>query len=375
MTDKVTHKRPNHSAAKKRYLKLIDSVKPQHEFDNKKTPSPPDYNDKKFWASFLGDDGFHLLSPDCKEMNEKKEFDVFYIHPTGFFEQCWNAPFDEESAAYERTSSHLASQASAFAQSCNIFTPYYRQATYYSFFDIASSGSMALDIAYTDIANAFKVYLEKYNQGRPFFIAGHSQGALHGQRLIHEHVSKNTSRDLFIAAYLIGYILPIKYFDGLYPDLSISQSPNDQQVIISWSTGTEGFSRSRAKSLFWTPNGWKKEKMEQPLVCNHPLSWDQRREWIEDESNISIRLKSSTLFLNDYHAKSHSHAKLSIDKIKNLSLFARLSQNYMIETKGTLIDKVASFTVDGDLHNLDIALFWGSLRNNIRVRANAFSKK
>ena len=41
-----------------------------------------------------------------------------------------------------------------------------------------------LDLAYSDISNAFEVYMEKHNNGKPFFIAGHSQGALHGQRLV-----------------------------------------------------------------------------------------------------------------------------------------------------------------------------------------------
>jgi len=33
---------------------------------------------------------------------------------------------------------------------------------------------------------------------------------------------KLTAYDNFIAAYLIGYILPTKYFEAMYPDLSIS---------------------------------------------------------------------------------------------------------------------------------------------------------
>ena len=74
--------------------------------------------------------------------------------------------------------------------------------------------------------------MEKHNNGKPFFIAGHSQGALHGQRLVNEHVSKSSAKENFIAAYLIGYILPTKYFDQLYPDLSISNSSIDQKVLF-----------------------------------------------------------------------------------------------------------------------------------------------
>ena len=52
------------------------------------------------------------------------------------------------------------------------------------------------------------MFLLEHNKGKPFFIAGHSQGALHGQRLVSEHVSKSEIHKNLIAAYLIGYILP-----------------------------------------------------------------------------------------------------------------------------------------------------------------------
>ena len=46
----------------------------------------------------------------------------------------------------------------------------------------------------------------------------------------------------------------------------------------------------------------------------------------------------------------------------------------MIETRGPLIDKIKPFAPNGDLHNFDMSLFWGAIRNNVKVRANAFQK-
>ena len=192
--------------------------------------------------------------------------------------------------------------------------------------------------------DGFSEYLENHNKGRPFIIAGHSQGALHGQRLVHEHISQQPIRELFIAAYLIGYILPIKYFDQLYPDLIISNDAEDQHSIISWCTGTKDFRRSRAHSMLWLPNGWCQEPMEQPLVCQNPFSWNTKSDWISDEDNLSIRLKASNLFLADYYATKHSHSDLTIDAINNLGFEARHSENSMIETQGPLIEKMKSFT-------------------------------
>ncbi len=359
---------------KEKYLQFIQSVKPQVSFEEDNKPKAPDYLSQDYWAALPGRHGAHFLSPDETASEELKDYDVFYIHPTGYFQPHWNAPLDPESAAFERTESHLATQASAFSASCNVYAPYYRQATYYSFFDKETNGNSAQDIAYSDISKAFSVYIEQHNNGRPFFIAGHSQGALHGQRLVHEHVSQEMIKEQFIAAYLIGYILPLKYFDAMYPDLIVSTGPEDYHSIISWCTGIEGFNRSRAHSMFWSPGGWCQEPMEQPLVCQNPLSWEQGSSWISDKTNISIRLKSSNLFLADYHATSHSHAKLSIESMANLSLETRESEHSMIEARGSLIDKVKSFTVAGDLHNFDVSLFWGAIRENVKRRAHAFKK-
>jgi len=349
---------------KEQQKKFLESIKPVNSFAKEEGLASPDYLADDSWAALPGKDGCHLLSPDAPPTQELKDFDVFYIHPTGYFRPHWNAPLDVEAASYERTDSMLATQASAFASSCNVFAPYYRQATYFSFFDQGGDAEQALDLAYSDIVQAFEEFLEHRNNGRPFIIAAHSQGSLHGQRLVHEKISRTPHRDRFIAAYLIGYILPTKFFDVLYPDLIVSKTPTDQQSIITWCTGTE----------VWSPSGWSREKMEQPLVCQNPMTWNLEPGWTSDESLVSIRLKSSNLFLSDYHATKHSHAKLSVEAVTDKSFEARLSNNNMVETRGPLIERVEKLTAGGDLHSFDVSLFWGSIRSNVALRTNAFNK-
>ena len=353
-------------------LEFIQSLRPEKNFNINTLPTEPNYLETKSWAALPGKNGFKNLSPDYPQTIDEKEVNVFFIHPTGYFEKQWNGSIDEASAAYERTGSHLATQASAFSETCNVYAPYYRQATYYSFFDTESNnGCNALDLAYSDLSNAFEVFMERHNSDKPFLIAGHSQGALHGQRLINEYVSQSDAKKNFIAAYLIGYILPTKYFDQLYPDLSISNSNDDQKTIISWCTGIEGFRRNRAKSLFWTPDGWTLEPMEQALVCQNPLSWNSNQDWINDLKNISIRLKSDKLSLADYYATKNTYSKLTIEAIPDLTFEARVSENFMVETRGPLIQKIERFSNDGDLHNFDMSLFWGASRDNVKLRAKA----
>ena len=84
----------------------------------------------------------------------------------------------------------------------------------------------------------------------------------------------------------------------------LSKSADDQKSIISWSTGSQGFTRSRAHSMFWLPNGWTTENMEQPIVCQNPLCWTSNKDWQHDKNNIAIRLRSNNSFLTDYSAES-----------------------------------------------------------------------
>ena len=82
-------------------LKFIHSLKPETNFKSNDHPSKPDYLKRSNWAAFPGIDGFQNLSPDNSLSLDEKEFDVFFIHPTGYFEKNWNSPIDPTSAAFE----------------------------------------------------------------------------------------------------------------------------------------------------------------------------------------------------------------------------------------------------------------------------------
>ena len=81
----------------------------------------------------------------------------------------------------------LATQASVFNKECDIYAPEYRQATFAAISqDLGANSSQALEVAYTDVKKAFTYFLENYSNGKSFFLASHSQGSLHAQRLLSE---------------------------------------------------------------------------------------------------------------------------------------------------------------------------------------------
>ena len=49
-----------------------------------------------------------------------------------------------------------------------------------------------------------------------------------------------------------------------------------------------------------------------------------------------------------------------------------VSANNMVQVKGKLINKISRFSSNGDLHNFDISIFWGAIRDNLKQRISNF---
>jgi len=357
------------------FIKFLELLKPLEPYNENNTPNEPDYSDINNWAATPSIDGQQFYVPnDSFSFKTNNPVDVFYIHPTGFFEKEWNSDMDKSRSAYERTEIMLGNQASAFNESCNIYAPEYRQATYYSFFDRDGNGMKALDLAYDDVENAFDYFIEHFNNDKPFIIASHSQGALHAQKLINRKIDNSNLSNRFICAYVIGYIIPEKYYETLFPNIKRSESFNDTNCIISWSTVVEGFKRNREKTLFWKPDGWTVELMSQKIISTNPFSWTNDSEWHEDKNNKSIINKAQNYDFNDRIRIEHTGIKKSIalTRIQNFSA-AMNDESGLIEAKGPLIENIQKMKFfNGDLHSFDMMLFWGSLRTNIKDRIDAF---
>jgi hypothetical protein len=357
--------------------KLLEFVRPVNSFENCSIPNKPDYSNMDNWAAYPEKDGqqFHLPDKNLSLNKADNDVDVFYIHPTGFFEKVWNSNMDKTRSAYERTEMMLGNQVSAFNDTCNIYAPEYRQATYYSFFAKDTDGTKALDLAYEDIESSFDYFLENFNNNKPFIIMGHSQGALHSHRLIANKIQGTELQKRFICAYAIGYIIPVKHYRNMFPLIPESKSPTDTNCIISWSTVVEGFKREREKTVFWQPSGWSFELMKQKIVSTNPYSWMNNSNWVDPpDCHTSVITKSPNFDFADRLSLKHSGAKKSLVYAREQNFSARINKdNGLIETRGPLVEKMRKMaTFTGDLHNFDVMLFWGCLRENIKDRVNAF---
>tara|TARA_B100001939_G_scaffold345420_1_gene361923 strand:+ start:5879 stop:6754 length:876 start_codon:yes stop_codon:yes gene_type:complete len=208
-----------------------------------------------------------LNSPD-------ENVDIFYVHPTTYFsDDSWNA--DAEGYSLELMGLKPLRQVSVFHGIGRIYAPRYRQATLASFTQIGSSNSeAALDLALEDIRTAFAYYMKYHNQGRPYILAGHSQGSYLLFRLLQGELDvPEASRDRrFIVAYLIGATIHQDWFVNLEPCASAERiscyvSWNSRE----WGTTLEDFAHSNPGlegSVCVNPVSWRLNGKETSRECH-----------------------------------------------------------------------------------------------------------
>lgn len=217
--------------------------RPDQPFSTFTPPEAPDYSDPVNWAALPDKkdeaDGVPRKS-GLQDGQADSPADVFFIHPTIFFsDEAWNADIKDEKLNKKVDESTIRHQASIFNAAGRVYAPRYREATFGTFTikEDKKSQYQTIELAYRDVRDAFRYYLENYNEGRPFFIASHSQGTVHAIRLIREWVDGKEIQDRMITAYLAGWPIPADTFKSLPP----CQNPDDVNCFTSWCTFTEGF--------------------------------------------------------------------------------------------------------------------------------------
>jgi DUF3089 family protein len=201
--------------------------------------------------------------------------DVFFIHPTTYLtSSVSNARYDEPGATRTRLEQGvLRFQASAFNGCCRIYAPRYRQASLGAFLktEDAAPATAAYGLAYADVQRAFDYYIAHENHGRPFILASHSQGSLHAMRLLQERIAGRPLQPQLLAAYIIGYYLPLEIEHAGVP---VCHGAQDTGCLIDWNTVAAAAEEGPrgANRLIWLDGRY------QPIggrrrVCVNPLSW------------------------------------------------------------------------------------------------------
>jgi hypothetical protein len=152
----------------------------------------------------LGPSGYGPVTPSVPAADPP--IDCFYVYPTVSRDAGLNSdltPAEEPAVA--------AIQFGRFASLCRTYAPLYRSATL-SAIPRALAGedvSAAFNLAYGDVAAAWRYYLDHYNHGRPYVLIGHSQGTIHLIHLLAAEIENSPAAARMLSALLIGFAVEV----------------------------------------------------------------------------------------------------------------------------------------------------------------------
>ncbi len=290
-----------------------------------------DYADPSFWLSL----------PSIE-----KEVDVFYVYPTVSSNEngSMNITDDEERSL---ANCIFDAQASIYEPYGNVFAPYYRQM---STAVNAGPGMLATDTdefkqGAADVEEAFEYYITTRNEGRPFIIAGHSQGTMALIELIKNRFGDDVDlRDRLVVAYLIGYTVTDEDLDlaGLKP----AQTSDDVGVVVTYNT--QSVTSTGGPMLMAGAH------------CINPLNWKTDDTYAPAHENLGAR------FYNDTTGEFLREVPNYCDAQINLTSGALTTTI----PEGEDLD-IGPYS-EGVYHRYDYAFWYRNLEQNVAERINAY---
>jgi len=256
-----------------RQAAFLALITPDTSFDATPVPPAPDYAQNSAWAALPDrSDNSHAVPQGVSDNQATAPADVFFIHPTTLIMAAkWNARYDEPGVPLTQIERGvLPAQASAFSGCCRVFAPRYRQASLSALLKLNDDSFKAVDLAYSDVRRAFDYYIAHENHGRPFIIAGHSQGSLHASRLVQE-IARSPLKNNLVAAYLIGSSLPASIAKAGIP---LCDAPDQIGCAMNWNSVSASADNARRLNTSPTYIDGKYRLMEgRTLACVNPLTW------------------------------------------------------------------------------------------------------
>lgn len=316
-------------------------ITPGDDFAAYTPPPAPDYTQDSAWLALPSVEDNADVSPVglALDRQAQAEADVFFVHPTTFTSsEGWSQPPDHAESLQRLRDWVLPAQAGAFNSCCRVFAPSYRQATLASYIDLDGNGALALDLAYRDVEAAFRNFLETRNEGRPFILAGHSQGTTHLERLLKEVMPDDLIKGNLVAAYLIGRPIAAEGPDA--PSLPVCATPTQTGCLISWNSQTAV-----------AANGLSKPDS----ICVNPLTWTDEAAGFEANLGGVDFLRNGAVEPGVADARC-DEGRLLLSEVRSAN-FSRMPFG------------------EGNYHLYEFNLYYLNIRQNAEARVKAFAAR
>ena len=224
----------------------------------------------------------------------------------------------------------MAAVDSFYSDKLNYYSPYYRQVSMQSW--TSQDTAMArIPIALSDVRRSWEYYLTHFNQGRPFVLAGFSQGACAVKQLIKEMPDSVYKR--MIAAYVIGYHVTQDELDR-YPNIIPAQGATDLGVTVCFNSV-----RSADCAIPIVSEG--------NVACINPVNW--RTDTVCTPFVSYGRHKNDTLAVH-------------CDTLNRLLVVDGYRERTLLPVIGR----------SGNYHNMELKFYYPYIRQNIADRVAAY---
>ena len=293
-----------------------------------------------------------------------KDVDTFYVYATEYImgsleEGAPDYATLDNAEMLQGVAAEYIAHATAYEESTNLFMPYYRQCGMpimkKAWKETGNCEAAISGMPYDDITAALDYYFENYNDGRPFIIAGHSQGSCLSKYVL-KHYFKNHPEyyERMVAAYIIGYSVTKDELEAC-PYLKFATGETDTGVIISYNTEGPKNVEQNAKTAVLLPNA----------ISINPLNWKRDETYAPASENLG------SLVANE---------KTGEPEIGDVGADAQINLDrgvVVTNAKAAPMDeesaKVAAefFGPDGR-HGDDYTLYYNNIKDNVAKRVAAY---
>ncbi len=306
--------------------------------------TPSDYSSVSNWASL-------------PEKADKKA-DTFYIYSTAYVSTSSNAPKIvpiEDETMRKGAVGNIELNCGVFSESTNVYAPFYRQSNLGAIAELRSDDLLKFQMQEqrTDIYAALDYYFEHYNNGRPFILAGHSQGSVMVKIVLREYMAAHPEYyERMIAAYVLGYSITNE--DMLInPNLRFAEGADDTGVIVSWNTEGKG----NSDNLCVLPGA----------IAINPINWKRDNTLAKAAENKGSRILVNSA-TNDVDDLLPGIADAQVDVERGVVICTNVNLPYV------KVDNLGIPAVFGpkSYHNGDYLFYYYNLKENVQVRTQAW---
>lgn len=288
-----------------------------------------------------------------------KDVDTFYIYSTiymGGNEGDGDYATLHHPEVLEGIGIEHAIKSSAFEPSTNLFIPFYRQAGMlleavtwkkHGCIDPVLTG-----MPYADITAALDYYFEHLNGGRPFVIAGHSQGAAILRLVLKGYFKQHPDRyRRMVAAYAIGFSITKDDLEAC-PHLKFATGESDTGVIVSWHVEGPKNVECNAPTAALLPNG----------IAINPINWKRDDTYAPASKNLGS-------LVMDYDTGATA--------IRDIGADAQVcvERGTVVTHAAAVPNEMPEFAGPESYHQDDYSIYFNNVVDNVAKRIEAYKNQ